>query len=152
VALSYCWAAAATTTTTNPSRKNLQLVLQNVARLSQPNSLDPAALPAVIADAVRLCRSLGYRHLWVDQLWIIQDDPVSKLVQINAMDAIYHAALFTIVDLSTVPGLPGVPPSRRDTCDTRPLALWGGTLDAVYGEAGPPFAGWAIERSIWNTR
>ncbi|KAK5651997.1 hypothetical protein OQA88_10900 [Cercophora sp. LCS_1] len=143
IALSYCWAGAAT----SPAQ-NLQLVLSNVTRLSQPNSLNPTNLPPVIADAIHLCRSLGHRHLWVDQLCIIQDDPVSKLDQINAMDSIYHTALFTIVDLSTVPGLPGTSRPR----DVVPHGLWDGTLDAVFGEANAPVAGWAIDKSVWNTR
>ena len=143
VALSYCWAGAAA----SPSQ-NLQLLLKNVNYLSQPGSLNLAHLPPVIADAIHLCHSLAHRHLWVDQLCIIQDDPISKGGQIEAMDSIYHTAMFTIVDLSTVPGLPGTAKGRSMT----PHGQWDGTLDAVFGEANSPVAKWAIDRSVWDTR
>ncbi|KAK0710628.1 hypothetical protein B0H67DRAFT_646070 [Lasiosphaeris hirsuta] len=66
VALSYCWASATTS-----QGQDLQLLLSNLARLSQPDALTPAVLPAVLADAIQLCRDLSQRHLWIDALCII---------------------------------------------------------------------------------
>jgi len=143
IALSYCWPPPTVPTT--------QLLLSTLPSLSLPNSLSPANLPPVIADAIALCRSLNHQHLWVDQLCIIQDDPVSKMGQIAAMDSIYHMADLTIIALSPV-GLPGASPSRPRNPDLTKFSLWDGPLDAVFGTASSPLANSAIGPSRWDTR
>ncbi|KAF4472086.1 hypothetical protein FALBO_998 [Fusarium albosuccineum] len=145
VALSYCWAAAAS----NPEQ-DIQLQLDNVTELSKQNGLQISKLPPVISDAMQLCRDVGQRYLWVDRLCIIQDDPKSKFSQITAMERIYHMAEFTIVALSAK-GLPGVSSRPRDTGLASLDAPWEGTLDTVTG-ASTPVAEWAIQRSKWDTR
>lgn len=148
VALSYCWSAG---TAAAPS-PTLQLQLCNANQLSQENGLDVGSLPPTIADAIQLCRDFGKRFLWVDQLCIVQDDPASKSSQILAMDRIYKMADFTIVALSSTPGLPGVSCRPRDTGFDSWLGLWDGPLQRCYGEASGPCVEWAVEQSRWNTR
>ncbi|KAL2197958.1 heterokaryon incompatibility protein-domain-containing protein [Corynascus similis CBS 632.67] len=146
-ALSYCWPSTAATATSY-----LQLQLHNADQLSQMNGLDVGRLFPVIADAIRLCKDLGKRYLWVDQLCIVQDDPVSKFSQIQAMDSIYNMADFTVVALSSAPGLPGVSSRPRDSSFDAIYGLWDGGFQLPRGEATAPFADWAIERSRWDTR
>ncbi|KAI1390054.1 heterokaryon incompatibility protein-domain-containing protein [Hypoxylon trugodes] len=102
VALSYMWKVG--------PDNNFQLEKDNVASLEEPHSLEVVQLPNIVADAIALCRDLGERYLWIDRLCIVQDDIVGKLDQINAMDAIYRSASFTIIgalDTRDDIGLPG---------------------------------------------
>jgi hypothetical protein len=54
-------------------------------------------LPRTLKDAVLVCRAIGMQWLWVDALYIIQDDPQDKLEQINTMDQVYQNAMLSIV-------------------------------------------------------
>ncbi|KAK1831547.1 heterokaryon incompatibility protein-domain-containing protein [Podospora conica] len=139
---------------TTPTRpvpyQTTQLLLSNLAVLCTPNSLTASVLPPVLSDAIDLCASLSHRYLWIDALCIVQDDPVSKLGQISAMDRIYHMATFTIVALSPdVPGLRGVRPREWQSST---FSAWHGHLDPVFSEAAPPSTSWAVARSRWDTR
>ncbi|CAK7225925.1 hypothetical protein SCUCBS95973_006029 [Sporothrix curviconia] len=62
-----------------------------------PGGLDEAKLPRTIAEAMRLARDLGFRHLWVDSLCIVQDDDDDKLRQLPLMAALYEAAALVLV-------------------------------------------------------
>ncbi|KAI1774699.1 heterokaryon incompatibility protein-domain-containing protein [Hypoxylon cercidicola] len=95
VALSYVWSLASS----EPSSAAacLELRTDNWNELSKAGSLSLLDLPDVVADAVRLCTSLGEQYLWVDRLCILQNDPTSRGAQIQAMDQIYELASFTIV-------------------------------------------------------
>ncbi|CAK7212923.1 hypothetical protein SBRCBS47491_001628 [Sporothrix bragantina] len=62
-----------------------------------PGGLDETKLPRTIADAMRLARDLGFRHLWVDSLCIVQDDDNDKLLQLPLMAALYEAAALVVV-------------------------------------------------------
>jgi len=53
-------------------------------------------LPKTIQDAIFLLRRLGGRRLWVDQLYILQDDEAVKSVKLGAIAAIYRNAYATI--------------------------------------------------------
>jgi len=56
----------------------------------------PEELPHTIRDAIEVTRSLGYRYLWVDSLYIIQDDKQDHDLQVGMMDEIYSNASLTI--------------------------------------------------------
>ncbi len=62
VALSYCWGSFGQTTTV---RQNLD---SHLAGISVAN------LQPTIRDAIDLTRKLGFKHLWIDSLCIVQDD------------------------------------------------------------------------------
>ncbi|KAK5652044.1 hypothetical protein OQA88_10947 [Cercophora sp. LCS_1] len=84
-ALSYCWGKGSQQVTTTRS---------NITNFS---SELPAGLSATIRDAIRVCREIGLRFLWVDALCIVQDDDNDKLDQIARMGSIYKNATLTIV-------------------------------------------------------
>jgi hypothetical protein len=96
-------------------RKQLAVTPNNVGLLQKPGGLDLAQVAPVIRDAVHLCKALGERYLWADALCIIQDDK-SKHTQIQAMDAVYGRATWTLVaavDPAKAQGLPGVTGNPR---------------------------------------
>ncbi|CAM1509603.1 Fc.00g033420.m01.CDS01 [Cosmosporella sp. VM-42] len=83
-ALSYCWGTSGNLTTV---KSNLQSHIDGIA-------LDK--FPQTLADAVRICRALGLRYLWIDALCILQDDTEDWLSQIPLMSSIYSGAMVTI--------------------------------------------------------
>jgi hypothetical protein len=89
-ALSYMWPAGGLDDIT-------QLEKANVSSLEARGGLLMVSLPAIISDAISLCRDLGERFLWCDRLCIVQDDPDSKHGQIERMDEIYNSAEFAII-------------------------------------------------------
>ncbi|KAL9065495.1 MAG: hypothetical protein Q9161_008200 [Pseudevernia consocians] len=92
LALSYVWGRSKTLLNT----KGVRVDLETEAGLSRKLQ----ELPKTIKDAIDLVRELGERHLWVDSLCIIQDDPEDKANQIMAMDTIYSSAVLTIAATS----------------------------------------------------
>ncbi|KAM0718327.1 hypothetical protein Q7P37_006659 [Cladosporium fusiforme] len=103
VALSYCWSKGKYTT----------LTLSNYNALAKPQGLLRANLAPTIVDAIHAAKELAQDYIWIDSLCIIQDDPISKAVELARMDDIYRAALLTIVGAAahldgTDPGLPGI--------------------------------------------
>ena len=84
IALSYCWGPI-------PS---LTALTQNIQRLKQ--NVEYEDLPRTLQDAVRTCRELRIRYLWVDALCIIQDDPIDSAQVISSMPQIYSQACITI--------------------------------------------------------
>ncbi|KAF2495265.1 HET-domain-containing protein [Lophium mytilinum] len=141
-ALSYTWGG--------PSGvPELQLERSNITILQEEGSLAKlGGIPSVILDAITLCQSLNEQYLWVDRLCIVQDDPVSKHSQIQAMDRIYNIAAFTII-AATPPGagLPGV------TGHPRRSALWDHTrrFHPKFRFIVDNFKHTVIS-SFWNTR
>ena len=53
-------------------------------------------LPKSIRDAIKVTEKLGYNHLWVDSLCIIQDNDEDKWLEIAKMPQIYNNAMVTI--------------------------------------------------------
>ena len=109
--LSYVWGSL--------QREFLLALKSNFESLKVPGSICPEnpLLPKTIRDAIILTKALGYRYLWVDSVCIVQDD-ASSITQINAMDAIYSLADFTIVAASGVDadaGIHGSPDTPRMT-------------------------------------
>jgi hypothetical protein len=143
VALSYMWGG-------HEGGKDLQLVQSNVDQLSQSGGLELQQLPNTISDAIVLCRDLGEHRLWVDRLCIVQDEPVTKELQINAMHTIYGMAAFTIVaavDRAKATGLPGVQGRPRTSFldnDTRLFNAEGSHVDLNFFVT--------VDKSAWNTR
>ncbi|KAI0007861.1 heterokaryon incompatibility protein-domain-containing protein [Xylariaceae sp. FL0662B] len=144
VTLSYVWASAS-------GGRDTQLKSENLDQLAHPGSLTAQEIPHLIEDAIILCSRLGQRYLWVDRLCIVQDDATSKHAQIQAMDAIYHLALFTIIALtngSDAVGLPGSPNRPRPASDLGHEWQFGrqGKGFRVFPSMG------LVEDSEWNTR
>lgn len=64
-------------------------------------------LPPTFADAVRICRRLNQRYLWIDALCIIQDDPADWSHEARQMSTVYQNSLFTIAALTAKDSLEG---------------------------------------------
>ena len=76
----------------------------------QPIGLVRSILPRTLSDAIAFTEALGERYIWIDALCIPQDDPMLKLLQIEAMDEVFQGAVCTLIALegtSSASGLPG---------------------------------------------
>ena len=143
VALSYMWHSPL-------DQKDLQLSQRNMNQLKERGSLVLSEIPDLISDSIRLCNDLGERYLWVDKLCIIQDDVQSQQVQIDAMDAIYGMAIFTIIaaiEGTRISGLPGV--RGRPRCsfvnnNTQRFQRVGSSMDFNFDVT--------VDQSTWNMR
>ncbi|KAF5545304.1 heterokaryon incompatibility protein [Fusarium phyllophilum] len=95
LALSYTWRNK---TSEMVSGAELQLLRTNIDMLTSANALDQhkSNIPKVILDAMELTDAIGKRHLWVDRLCIIQDDP-QKASEVASMDRVYSGACLTII-------------------------------------------------------
>ncbi|KAL8299045.1 hypothetical protein RB597_007607 [Gaeumannomyces tritici] len=73
-------------------------------------------VPRTIQDAVKLVREIGERHLWVDALCIMHDDPADVEAQIAGMGSVFGGSALTICACcgdDATHGLPGVEPGTR---------------------------------------
>ncbi|KFA71110.1 hypothetical protein S40288_04505 [Stachybotrys chartarum IBT 40288] len=84
VSLSHCWVNREVPITT---RQNLS---QRLARIPYKE------LSPIFRDAVRVCRFLGVRYLWIDSLCIIQKDLDDWESQAGKMADIYENSFFTL--------------------------------------------------------
>jgi hypothetical protein len=84
VALSYCWGGEQVHKTTKASLQATKGVLSF------------EHLPATIQDAVKVTFQLGYDHIWIDSLCIVQDDDAEITKEIAKMPSIYSNAVVTI--------------------------------------------------------
>jgi Heterokaryon incompatibility protein (HET) len=56
--------------------------------------------PKTLSDAIKVCREIGMRYIWIDALCIVQDDPKDKAREIGQMGRIYKDATLTIMAAS----------------------------------------------------
>ncbi|KAK1241336.1 hypothetical protein MKX08_001310 [Trichoderma sp. CBMAI-0020] len=91
LALSYCWGSK------RESEKQLKTTADSLKqRLSQ---IDINEMPQTVADAVRACRALGIRYLWVDALCIIQGDYDDWARESLQMSKVYSSSFLTLCNL-----------------------------------------------------
>lgn len=69
---------------------------ENLRRLLLPGSLQGATSQTIL-DAMIFTSDMGYRYLWVDALYMLQNDDADKISQLQIMSDIYRNAVFTIV-------------------------------------------------------
>ena len=122
--LSYVWGAAEMSKT---------LRINYAARLQKGGLRE--SLPATIADAIALVRSLGERYLWVDALCIVQDDETAMQHDIKQMDIIYGKAFATIVAVhgtSAEAGLSGVNSTSRPLQQIESVTISGRSKDLEF--------------------
>jgi hypothetical protein len=106
LALSYVWGGP----------PEVKLERRNKDAMARPGALAAESLPNTVSDSMLLAKSLGFRHLWIDALCILQDDNEDKQIQIDAMSQIYGFAFLTVVAASSSGvngGLPGLRPGTR---------------------------------------
>jgi hypothetical protein len=78
---------------------------------------EPAGLPQVIEDAIKLTLALGEKYLWIRELCPLDnlESPTAIMENRENIAGIYHNAVLTIVPATgnTLAGLPGVQPFSR---------------------------------------
>ncbi|KAK3938993.1 hypothetical protein QBC46DRAFT_216294, partial [Diplogelasinospora grovesii] len=70
-ALSYCWGGD------QPGKTTLTDLYSYTRQLSL------TALPKTLIDAIRVCRGIGMRYIWIDALCIVHEDPEDKAREIS---------------------------------------------------------------------
>ncbi|KAK1751356.1 heterokaryon incompatibility protein-domain-containing protein [Echria macrotheca] len=125
--LSYCWGKSVALKTT----------ASNYSQHLQGIRLD--AFPRTLRECIPLCKSLGFRYLWIDALCIIQDDPLDWAQQSAAMTAIYHGGSLNIAVTDSVDCDEGV---VRETAEfsaaigtLRSVQVAGSSSDIEVGDA-----------------
>lgn len=71
----------------------------------------PTHLPTTLKDAIDFCRGLNFRYLWIDAIFIDQENQGMKDYLIPRMNNIYSRVLLTLIaafDDDANAGLPGV--------------------------------------------
>lgn len=108
VALSYMWPMG--------KDNDAQLEKANLKDFEAPGGVAKISLPAIVSDAIALCKELGENYLWIDRICIVQDDAINKHDQIRGMDRIYQSASFSIIaalNSRDGRGLPGFKTRQR---------------------------------------
>jgi hypothetical protein len=82
--LSHCWGRVHHITTSSSTIKDRKA------------GIEWNDLPKTFQDAMTFTRRLGIRHLWIDLLCIVQDDPNDWSVQSSKMPLIYENAYVTL--------------------------------------------------------
>lgn len=121
MALSYVWGGP----------QKVAIIKANKAELSQPGSLPIGHLPQTLEDAIFVARSLGYKHLWIDALCIVQDDLDDKKVQIGQMSRIYGLSSLTVIAATAKNANGGLPGIREGTRFLRQEEI------LIHPESGP---------------
>lgn len=130
VALSYVWGG----------RQRWTLRDGNDRFFRNDGTVERRRCSKTIWDAIQLCQNVGERYLWVDALCIVQDTE-DKHAQIQAMEAIYREAIFTIAAAAgghADTGLMGVSDGSRRLS----------TIDDQQQPASPNSFGIAVNSSI----
>lgn len=136
------------------------LLKENDAELRKQGALlrHASRLPQTIQDAIKLCRLLGERYLWVDSM-CIQQDTTDKHDQIQQMDRIYQNAALCIVAAAgshANVGLPGL--SCRDVrqhiieIDNLRLANTVPDLTQSIAQTFWETRGWCFQESLLSSR
>ncbi|EUC49821.1 hypothetical protein COCMIDRAFT_57272, partial [Bipolaris oryzae ATCC 44560] len=89
ICLSHCWG----------SDEMFKTTIENISE--RMHNIRFNDLPATFRDAVRITRDLGKRHLWIDSLCIIQNDPRDWRDEGLRMHEIYGNSYLTIVASKT---------------------------------------------------
>ncbi len=107
-ALSYCWGTS-------------QSMLTTSTRAELESGVHPRYFSRSIQDAIKVVASLGFQHLWVDAVCILQDDHQDMSEEIQKMGDIYHGASFTIAASNSATSQQGFLAGRP--LDAYPVAL-----------------------------
>ncbi|KAL8310259.1 hypothetical protein RB597_010194 [Gaeumannomyces tritici] len=95
LALSYCWGVQKVLATTSNNYHSFQ------------DSLPTLQLPKTIREAIEITYRIGYRHLWVDSICIMQDSMEDWRKHTVLMGYIYANAVLTIAATSAAGGSEG---------------------------------------------
>lgn len=84
VALSHCWGSSPTLKTLSTNIEGIRIGIQ------------VRDLPNTFKDAAKMTRLLGFDHIWIDSLCIVQDDPTDWEEQSSLMASVYGNAELVI--------------------------------------------------------
>lgn len=102
-ALSHCWGG----------KIDHRLTLKNLDKMKA--GIEVATLPKNFQDAIRICRELNLRYLWIDALCIIQDSASDWDVEAAKMASTYAGSAVTISALESPSSDEGILSTRRST-------------------------------------
>ena len=150
LALSYCWGEERynhLTTTIDTYSKHC-------------NSIPMLELPQTILDAITFTFKLGFHHIWIDSLCIIQDSKQDKLRQLPEMKSIFENAFLTIVAASAENaslGFLSMPDESKEICLGIP---WDEDGSIFFYRGGPPswskqainLRAWPLEERLLSPR
>lgn len=87
-ALSYCWGPQ--------EQASQQLCLTKGSMTERYRAISVDQLTPLLRDAVTTCRALGFQHLWIDALCIVQGDIIDWEEQSYEMQQIFQHSSLTI--------------------------------------------------------
>ena len=92
---------------------------------SRLTSIPLSKLPKSFREAILITRRLGYAHIWIDSLCIVQDDPVDWERESAKMAEIYENAVLTLAASDAVDSQHGC---FRDTAKLAGRTSWEATV------------------------
>ncbi|CAG5177728.1 uncharacterized protein ALTATR162_LOCUS8352 [Alternaria atra] len=121
VALSHCWGGS----------QSLQTTLASLASFQE--RISPNDLPQTFLDAIYVTRALGFSHIWIDSLCIIQDDASDWEQQSSIMASIYSNADLVLAGVAAGSADEGFLRKPRQSCEgIVNLSVRGGESSFVY--------------------
>ena len=144
-----------------------QSTLRKENYISYLESIPFEELPRTLKDAAKITLRMGYNHLWIDALCIIQDDPSDWNEAMN-MNYIYGNSICTISALSARssadPCLPNRSPLNYQSCKLRTargnilsLVSWRARKVIEYSQPDSPLTtlhrrGWTVQERVLTPR
>lgn len=116
LALSYCWGSSSNYTTTTQNLK------QHCERMPLSD------FPRTLRDAVHITRKLGYRHLWIDSLCIIQNSKEDWEIEAVKMCDVYGSSSLTLAADASLDPSTGIFASAIKRSGAFPYTVTGHTL------------------------
>ena len=91
-ALSYCWGSA--------SEIRSMLKTEKISMKSRFAGIALSEMPKVFQDAISLGKKLSIHYLWIDALYIVQDDRLDWEQEGSQMGKVYENAFVTFIALA----------------------------------------------------
>ena len=105
VALSHCWGGS----------QPLKTTLKSLAGFRE--QIPANDLPRTFSDAIYITRALGFSHIWIDSLCIVQDDALDWEQQSSKMASIYSNAELVLAGVSAGSANEGFLRKPRQSCE-----------------------------------
>ncbi|KAB2107212.1 hypothetical protein AG0111_0g3699 [Alternaria gaisen] len=121
VALSHCWGGVQPLQTTSETLASFQV------------EIPVHRLPPTFSDAIYVARALGFTHIWIDSLCIVQDDKLDWEHQSSIMASIYSNADLVLAGAAGKSANEGFLRKERSSCEgTVSLDIRGSATSFVY--------------------
>lgn len=153
VALGHCWGGTSQVRTT-------KITLQ-----VHHNQINVQTLPQTLQDAICVTKSLNIRHIWIDSLCIIQEDPDDFNKESRKMASVYERAYFTIAATAATDGAKGLFQVRelhhyvKVLCDFQKpqsgfmyFSIWNEDEENAISDAPLNRRGWVLQERLFSRR